>query len=255
MMTTIFREMLQEGSLANYMDDFAIPGETKHQLQERTIKFLKIADQHNLYFKRSKCDFDTTEISLLGTVIGNGKATMEKEKVEAVQNWTTPTTIKDVEKFLGFANFYRHFIKNFSMIAAPLNALKGGKVEKVWKWESEEQNAFEAIKKAITSEPVLTLPNEEGKFRVEVDASNVGTGAILSQEQQGKWHPVAFMSKSLLDTEKNYEIYDKELLAIVKALKAWRQYLIHANQQFEVWTDYENLKYFREPQKLNAQQA
>jgi hypothetical protein len=164
MMTTIFREMLQEGSLVNYMDDFAIPGETKHQLQERPIKFLKIADRHNLYFKRSKCDFDTTEISLLGTVIGNGKATMEKEKVEAVRNWTTPTMIKDVEKFLGFANFYRHFIKNFSMIAAPLNALKGEKVEKVWKWESEEQNAFNTIKKAITSEPVLTLPNKEGKF-------------------------------------------------------------------------------------------
>jgi hypothetical protein len=164
MMTTIFREMLQEGSLVNYMDDFAIPGETKQQLQECTIKFLKIADRHNLYFKQSKCDFDATEISLLGTVIGNGKATMEKEKVEAVRNWTTPTTIKDVEKFLGFANFYRRFIKNFSMIAAPLNALKGGKVEKVRKWESEEQNAFDAIKKAITSEPVLTLPNEEGKF-------------------------------------------------------------------------------------------
>jgi hypothetical protein len=219
MMTTIFREMLQEGSLVNYMDDFAIPGETKHQLQERTVKFLKIADRHNLYFKQSKCDFDATEISLLGTVIGNGKATMEKEKVEAVQNWTTPTTIKDVEKFLGFANFYRRFIKNFSMIAAPLNVLKGGKVEKVWKWESEEQNAFDAIKKVITSEPVLTLPNKEGKFRVEVDASNVGTGAVLPQEQQGKWHPVAFMSKSLLDAEKNYEIYDKELLAIVKALR------------------------------------
>jgi hypothetical protein len=89
---------------------------------------------------------------------------MEKEKVEEVRNWTTPATIKDVEKFLGFANFYRRFIKNFSMIAAPLNALKGGKVEKVWKWESEEQNAFDAIKKAITSEPVLTLPNKEGKF-------------------------------------------------------------------------------------------
>jgi hypothetical protein len=250
MMTTIFREMLQEGSLVNYMDNFAIPGETKHQLQERTIKFLKIADKHNLYFKRSKCDFDAMEISLLGTVVRNGKATMEKEKVEAVQNWTTLTTIKEVEKFIGFANFYRRFIKNFSMIAALLNVLKGGKGEKVWKWESEEENAFEAIKKAITSEPVLTLPNEEGKFRVEVDASNVGTGAVLSQEQQGKWHPIAFMSKSLLDAEKNYEIYDKELLAIVKALKAWRQYLIHTKQQFEVRTDHENLKYFREPQKL-----
>jgi hypothetical protein len=99
------------------------------------------------------------------------------------------------------------------------------------------------------------LPNEEGTFCVEVNASNVGTGAVLSQEQQGKWHPVAFMSKSLLDAERNYKIYDKELLAIIKALKVWRHYLVHARNQFEIWTNHENLKYFREPQKLNARQA
>jgi hypothetical protein len=255
MMTTIFREMIQDGSLVNYMDGFATPGETKQQLQERTIKFLEIADKHNLYFKQSKCDFDTTQISMLRTVIRNRKATMEKDKVEAICNWETPMTIKDIERFLGFANFYRRFIKNFSMIAAPLNTLKGGKGEKVWKWETEEQNAFESIKEAISTEPVLTLPNEEGVFHVEVDASNVGTGAVLSQEQQGKWHPVAFMSKSLLDAEKNYEIYDKELLAIVKALKVWRHYLVHAKNQFEIWTNHENLKYFKEPQKLNVRQA
>jgi hypothetical protein len=238
--------------LVNYMDDFAIPGETKQQLQERTVRFLKIADKHNLYFKRSKCDFDVTQISMLGTVIGDGKATMEKDKVEAIRNWETPMTIKEVEKFLGFANFYQQFIKNFSMIAAPLNALKGGKGEKVWKWETEEQKAFKSIKEAITTKPVLTLPNEEGTFHIEVNASNIGTGAVLSQEQQGKWHPVAFMSKSLLDAKKNYGIYDKELLAIVKALKVWRHYLVHAKKQFEIWTDHENLKYFRKPQKLNA---
>jgi hypothetical protein len=141
------------------------------------------------------------------------------------------------------------------MIAAPLNALKGGKGEKVWKWVTKEQKAFKSIKEAITSKPVLTFPNEEGTFCVEVNVSNVGTGAILSQEQQRKWHPIAFMSKSLLDAEKNYKNYDKELLAIVKALKVWRQYLVHAKKQFKIWTDHENLKYFREPQKLNAQQA
>jgi RNase H-like domain found in reverse transcriptase len=178
---------------------------------------------------------------------------MEQEKVEAVRDWPTPQTIKDVEKFLGFANFYRRFIKDFSTIAAPLNALKKG--EREWKWEEEQQKAFEAIKQAVTSEPVLALPNDKGPFRVEVDASNVGTGAVLSQEQEGKWHPIAFLSKTLNDAERNYEIYDKELLAIIKALKAWRHYLLHATHQFEIWTDHENLKYFREPQKLNARQA
>ena len=87
---------------------------------------------------------------------------MEPEKIAAVKDWPTPQTIKDVEKFLGFANFYRRFIKNFSIIAAPLNELKKG--EREWKWNEEQQKAFENVKNAITSKLVLTLPNEEGKF-------------------------------------------------------------------------------------------
>ena len=106
MMATIFREMIQEGTLVNYMDDFAIPGSTQKELEQRTIRFLEIADKHNLYFKRSKCEFDAKEISILRTVIGGGKAKMEEEKINAVKNWKTPTTVKQVESFLGFANFY-----------------------------------------------------------------------------------------------------------------------------------------------------
>ncbi|KAF7762552.1 hypothetical protein Agabi119p4_9145 [Agaricus bisporus var. burnettii] len=115
--------------------------------------------------------------------------------------------------------------------------------------------AFEQIEQAIASEPVLALPKDKGQFRVEVDASNYGTGAVLSQEQEDKWHLVAFMSKTLSEAKQNYKIYNKELLAIVKALKLWRHYLLDAKEQFEIWTDHENLKYFREPQKLNARQA
>ena len=255
MMTNIFREMIQEGVLVNYMDDFAIPGNSLQELEERTVRFLTIADKHNLFFKRSKCDFNATQIPILGTVIGNGQAMMEQEKISAIRNWETPTTIKGVESFIGFANFYRRFIQDFSTIAAPLNRLKGGKGEKEWKWGLEEQNAFETIRDAITKEPVLTLPSDTGQFRVEADASNVGTGAVLSQEQEGKWHPVAFMSKALTPAERNYDIYDKELLAIIKALKTWRHYLLDAKEQFEIWTDHENLKYFRDPQKLNARQV
>jgi hypothetical protein len=105
------------------------------------------------------------------------------------------------------------------------------------------------------SPPVLTLPNDEGTYQLEVDASIVGTGAVLFQKHQGKWHPVAFMSKALSDAEKNYKIYDKELLTIVKALKIWRHYLVYTKNQFKVWTDHKNLKYFQDPQKLNARQA
>ncbi|KAF7785180.1 hypothetical protein Agabi119p4_1345 [Agaricus bisporus var. burnettii] len=254
MMATIFREMIQEGSLANYMDDFIIPAKDDEELEARTIRFLKISEKHNLSFKRTKCEFNVSSTTVLGTVIGNGKATMEEEKVKAIRDWAVPTTVKQVESFLGFANFYRRFIKNFSTIAQPLNELKSKKGEK-WYWNDEQQQAFEQIKQAIASEPVLALPKDKGQFRVEVDASNYGTGAVLSQEQENKWHPVAFMSKTLSEAERNYEIYDKELLAIIKALKLWRHYLLDAKEQFEIWTDHENLKYFREPQKLNARQA
>jgi hypothetical protein len=143
---------------------------------------------------------------------------------------------------LGFANFYRRFIKNFSIIAAPLNQLKGK--DKEWNWGEEQQRAFDEIKTAIISEPVLVLPRDEGKFKVETDASNFGIGAILSQQQNGFWHPIAFMSKTLTEAERNYEIYNKELLAIIKALHTWRQYLLDAKEQLKICTDHENLKYF-----------
>ena len=106
MMNSIFRELLHEGVLANYMDDFVIPARTMEELEERTIRFLKIAEKYNLCFKRSKCDFNMEEIPILGVVVGKGQVKMEQEKIKVVKEWKTPTKIKDVESFLGFANFY-----------------------------------------------------------------------------------------------------------------------------------------------------
>jgi len=94
------------------------------------------------------------------------------------------------------------------------------------------------------SQPVLSLPRREGKFRVETDASGHAIGGVLSQEQDGKWKPIAFSSRTMQPVERNYKIYDKELLAIVEALTKWRQYLLDTVETFEIWTDHENLKYF-----------
>ena len=110
-------------------------------------------------------------------------------------------------------------------------------------------------KKKITSQPVLALPRRKGKFRVETDASGHAIGGVRSQEQEGKWKLIAFLSRTMQAAERNYKIYDKELLSILEALAKWRQYLLDAVELFEVWTDHENLKYFREPYKLNGQQA
>ena len=192
------------------------------------------------------------EIPILGVVVGKGQVKMEQEKIKVVKEWKTPTKIKDVESFLGFTNFYRRFIHNFSHTARPLNKLKG---KKEWKWEKKHQEAFNELKEKITSQPALSLPKREGKFRVETDTSEHAIGGVLSQDQDGKWRPIAFLSRKMQAAERNYEIYDKELLAIVEALAKWRQYLLDAAEPFEVWTDHKNLKYFREPHKLNGRQA
>ncbi len=113
-----------------------------------------------------------------------------------------------------------------------------------WKWGTAQQAAFEELKRLLAEEVVLAIPTEGGKFCVEADASKGAIGVVLSQEQDGIWHPVAFLSKSLTVTERNYEIYDKELLAIMLALDEWRHYLMGAAQDFKIWTDHQNLQYF-----------
>ena len=134
MMNSIFWELLHKGVLANYMDNFVIPAKTMEELEERIVRFLKIAERHNLYSKRSKCDFNMEEIPILGVVVGKRQVKMKQEKIKAVKEWKTLTKVKDVESFLEFANFYQQFIQNFSHTAKLLNELKG---KKNWKWEEE----------------------------------------------------------------------------------------------------------------------
>jgi len=107
MMNSIFQKLLHEDVLANYMDDFIIPAKTMEELKERTVRFLKIVEKHNLCFKQSKCDFNIEEIPILGVIVGKGQVKMEQEKIKAVKKWKTPTRIKDVESFLRFTNFYQ----------------------------------------------------------------------------------------------------------------------------------------------------
>ena len=179
---------------------------------------------------------------------------MDPITVQGVTNWPQPTKVKDVQSFIGFVNFYRRFIRNFSKIARPLHALTWK--SKNWSWGAAEQQAFDALKNAVTSAPTLTFPSKSGLFRLECDASNFATGAVLSQQQEdGLFHPIGFMSKSFSDTERNYQIHDKEMLAIMCALEEWRHFLEGSDQRFEIHTDHKNLSYFREAHKLNRRQA
>jgi len=179
---------------------------------------------------------------------------MEPEKVEEVTGWPTPQCIKDVQKFLGLANYYRQFVKDFAKIAKPLHQLV--RKDEKWRWEKEQEEAFTKLKEIFTTKPVLAAPDLDKEMRVEADASDYATGGVLSVKgEDGKWRPVAFISKSLNDVERNYEIHDKEMLAVIRCLEAWRHFLEGARTKFEIWTDHKNLEYFMTNQKLNRRQA
>jgi len=121
-----------------------------------------------------------------------------------------------------------------------------------WQWEQEQQKAFDELKRIFTMRPVLAVPDLNKEFRVEADASNYATGGVLSMKCSDElWRPVTFISKSLSDTERNYEIHNKEMLAVVRCLEVWRHFLEGTITKFEIWTDHKNLKYFMKTQKLN----
>jgi transposase InsO family protein len=186
-------------------------------------------------------------------VIVEGELRMSPTKLEAVSSWPTPQNKKEVQKFLGFTNFYRRFVKDFSKIAKPLHELTGSNP---WEWTPRQEEAFDSLRKAMTSAPVIAIPKDEGKFKIECDASDYAIGGVLLQQQtDGKWKTLDFMSKGMKGAEWNYQTYDKELLAIITALEKWRKHLIAAREPFEIWSDHLNLTYYRQPQKLSRRQA
>jgi len=144
---------------------------------------------------------------------------MDPVKVTGVREWPTPENKTDVQAFLGFVNFYQRFIQDFSTKARPLFDLT--RSEQVWTWSRKEQTAFEDLKTAVTTAPVLMSPQDSELFQVEVNSLDFATGAVLSQQSttDRKWHPIAFYSKSLSSVEWNYEIHNKEMLAIIRVLE------------------------------------
>ena len=168
-------------------------------------------------------------------------------------SWETPKTVRDVQCFLGFANFYRIFIKNYSQVAAPLTRLTcKDKLE----WGPQAEKAFQDLKTAFTTAPILVHPDFTKAFYLETDASDFALGAVLSQiGADGKLHPVAFYSRKFSAAEINYEIHDKELLAIVDSFQEWRHFFEGAAHPVTVYTDHKNLEYFMTSRVLNRRQA
>jgi hypothetical protein len=180
---------------------------------------------------------------------------MSYEQVEALLKWKSPSSLTEVQSFLGFANFYRRCIWNYSRIARPLTELTKSSA-KHWKWTTEVELAFHELKARFTSGPILTHFNPQKLVIVETDVSDFALRAVLSQRDNEKLlHPVAFHSRKFTATEINYEIDDKELLVIIDAFKHCRRYCEGAIHHIQVFSDHQNLEYFTTTKVLNRWQA
>ena len=183
-------------------------------------KVLEHLECHDLFLKPKKCFFNQKSIKYLGVIISKGQVKMDQAKVHGILNWPTLKTLKNVQAFLGFCDFYRCFVQDFSAIVHPLSQLT--KKDTPFIWGDTQEKVFRALITAFTTAPVLALPNYTKPFRLITDTSTFATGAILEQPDAFNWrHPIAYYSKSLQPAEQNYEIHDLKLLAIIQALKTF----------------------------------
>ena len=270
MMNMIFRPLTRIGVFSIYMDDGCIhtkplPGETHEQHVARHRKYVHeafdILKTFDLYLKPEKCTFKQDQIEFLGVTIGKGIIQMDPSKVSVVEKWPTPQNPMDVRAFLGFTGYYRYFIEKYSLLARPLLDLTKKSTD--WHWSESQENAFQLLKQRMCARPVLMQPDFNKRFYLQTDASGYRLGAVLSQEggeqqkpnSKPRLHPLAYYSATFTSTKRNYDIYEWELLAVMKSLAHWRPYLGWTKVPFIIQTDHANLQYWKSPQNLNRRTA
>ena len=237
-----------------YLDDVIVYSESKKAHREHVREVVERLREAGLQIDVNKCEFETTKTKYLGLIIRPGGIEMDSEKVAAIVSWQPPGVVRDLQRFLGFANFYRRFIEGFSKICKPLNDLL--RKDTKWYWGEPQQKAFDELKGAFSVAPVLALFDYDKKTVLETDASDWASGGILSQyDDEGRLRPVAYFSSRHTAQECNYEIYDKELLAIIKCMEEWRPELQGTQDPVEIVTDHKNLEYFTTTKSLNQRQV
>ena len=233
LMNHVFKPYLRKFILV-FFDDILVYSPTMdlHLLHLRTT--LETLRFHTLYAKKSKCSFGDKQVEYLRHIISEQGVATDPQKIAAMQNWPTPTTVKQLRGFLGLTGYYRKFIKGYSHISKPLTELLK---KNAFSWTEQAEQAFLQLKTAMSTAPVLALPNLQDQFVIETDASGLGIGAVLMQ----RGHPLAYISKTLAPRHLGLSTYEKELLALVYAVEKWRPYLM--SSPFLVKTDHYSLKY------------
>ncbi|CAI5480573.1 unnamed protein product [Closterium sp. Yama58-4] len=249
-MNHILRPLLDE-CVVVYLDDILIYSKNMKEHVEHLRKVFEILRKNKFYVKLSKSDFALKKVQFLGHMVSAEGVHVDPRKIEAVKKWKVPENVKELQQFLGFANYYNRFVPQYAKIAAPLTDLL--KKDTPFKWDAPHQQAMEQLQTALTTAPVLILPDPDKDYVVEADASDQAVGAVLMQDHGNGLQPIAYLSKKLHGAELNYPIHDKEALAIVVAFKAWRCYLEGAKTT--VYTDHCSLKYLKSQPTLSRRQV
>ncbi|CAI7792914.1 unnamed protein product, partial [Closterium sp. NIES-53] len=250
LMHNIFRDFLDRFVIV-FIDDILIFSKSLKEHSEHLRQVLTKLHEHRLFAKESKCGFTKASIPFLSHIISHNQLSMDPTKIQVVEYWQQPTCIKDLQAFLGLANYYRKFINHFAAITSPLSNLL--RKQQPFHWGPEQEEAFTTIKHALTSSPTLVLPDPSLPYVIWTDASQVATGAILCQDQGHGLQPIAFDSRKLKPAECNYATHDREALAIVNAIKKWRYY-VHM-QPVTVLMDHCTLQHLKTQPHLTPRQA
>ena len=221
------------------------------QAVKKVFKALKEAD---IRLQLDKYKFYVKTVKFLGSIITTDGIQMDEEKVNAIREWPEPRNLKEVQAFLGFANFYQRFIQGYSQICTPLTKMT--KKEQPFHWEYKQKKAFEKLKKKFILAPILGPFNPERKIILKINASDQALGSCLIQpDAERRLHPVAYCSRKFSGPELNYDVHNKELLAIVDAFEERQAYLERTKHPITVYSDHKNLSYLMITKKLNQRQV
>ena len=246
------RKLLQNlSNVDNFVDDIIIFTLTWQQHIDTLRALLQRLREANLTVKPVKCFIGFASIECLGHMVSEGTLQPCQDKINSILHAERPTTKKQVRSFLGLVGFYRQFIKNFSELAALLTELsKKGQRNQDIKWGESQEKAFNQLRQALVSKPILKMVEVYKPFTLQVDASDLGIGAIVLQEENGTKVPVAYASRKLKQSERSYVVIEKECLALVWAVQKFLRYLW--GTPFTVETDHCHLKYLNEAKLENA---
>ena len=241
-MNDIFSDLL-DVCVVIYLDDILIYSNNMSKYHWHVKEVLKHLRKAGLYAKAEKCEFYFESVEYLGYILSPSGLTMSDDKVKIIQDWQEPKKVKDIQSFLGFANFYRRFIFNYLDIVIPLTHLTRKDIP--WKFDSSCKDAFNSLKRTFISAPILTYWISDIQLIVETNALDYALTAILSiVNEDNEVDPVAFHSRTFTVAELNYDTHNKELLAIFEAFKIWQHYLEGPAYSINIVMDHKNLEYF-----------